>query len=1593
MNPLMLPIQRPVAIAMFFLGVVLLGVIAWYRLPVELFPNLEGDQLRVQFHRPGSDPEVVEREILLPMQARVSALSDINETFAEIRGPGGYYMIKLEPGAELKVRELELQRIISDIQKEQPLGTQMFLQPSGTGSFSSFAMMVNVTGDTEDKDALFDVVEQLVAPRFASVPGVSQATVTGGAGRQVIVTVDPARATALGVTTDAVSQAVRKNVGRLRYVGKLEDESGRVGVVLDGRPGGLHALGDIRIQPDRPVLLRHVAEVEFGVGLRERLFRVNGQPAVGLAIFQEQGTNLVRLGRLLRERVAEVRLELQNQGLDLVIGTDAAESIEEQIDRLSTLGATGFGIALIVLFFFLRQWRAVAVVAIAVPISLMAALGLLYLSGQSLNLVTLFGLALAIGLVVDNSVVVFEAVQRHLERGTPVEAAVELGLKRTVRAILAASATTAVVFLPLVLVEFEQQMIRELSQVLALSILLPLAGSVLVAVGLVPLLAHRLSAPAARRRLAAMKERRRERGGLLPPDQARMLFTAIVRGALRHPPGWITGTIVAMFLTLVIALPWVLVNSEGAEAENADSVQLAIQFPNRGSVARASVSMAKLEQAVLDLPGVENVEVMIEEEQGQITVQLVDLEIRPPGFRAQKVRDVIRGEARKIEGLEVLRPGEEERGNKVAGGGEGGGGFGGGPPEIVLSGPDSAQLERLASLVQAQLESMAFVESAWMSVRPGMEEFWVQPDHRVFESMGLTFDSVLPMLRLAGREGQRMQTGFVLGNGRELPVVVARKDARLENVGRRDLTRVRVPTAVGVVPIATLATMTRMPAPQVIAHHNGRREIAVRYRLSSDIPETGPTRLAIEDEIAATMRSIPRPGGTALETPDKAENTDLLRQILVPAILLLFLVLAMTFESLSLPVLVLLSLPLTLLGATWALALAGMSLGQMAILGALTLVGLTVNPAILLTDRMQQLVREANFSTGAAALMAVRERTRPVLMTTATTVAGLWPLSIATGRENEIWPPFATIVIGGLITSALLTLLMMPVGFILLRRIDDLFARVGPWLVLAWLGGCAAVMSALIFTDVLISIVWQFAVGLLVAGFSLAIIVMLFRPREIDEPDCSDGPPRLEVRHLHKTYGAPGPLRAAMLAPGHFARKVLERGVSPFHRGDATDRLIPLALGVIGVIYVSLQVSSIFWTLLFAIVTGLLLGRFAIEVKRARGFFDETGAVLSGGPENWVANAAPWLALALATYLVVVAPVITGWVPAPALILPALVALVMAVLIAMRANARKQASGVIPGRMASGSWRAVRNLWRAASARIAGFDLPVVPIEALARVSFTVERGMVGILGPNGAGKTTLLRQLAGVLDPSRGVIRYGGVPMRKIQRHLARWVGYLPQDSGLPGNMSPREYLTWYAALYDVEPAIREDRVDDLLDEVGLEEKSDDRIKALSGGMRQRVAVARTLLRLPPVIIVDEPTIGLDPRERIRFRNLLSRLARDRIVLMSTHVVEDVAVACERVLVIARGGLIYDGATDALAEFASGSVWELRRPATDVLELPAGAVHVEEKPAADGTIVHRILAANAPAADAAAVDASLEDGYMWLLEQEKTGSRVSTAT
>ena len=652
-----------------------------------------------------------------------------------------------------------------------------------------------------------------------------------------------------------------------------------------------------------------------------------------------------------------------------------------------------------------------------------------------------------------------------------------------------------------------------------------------------------------------------------------------------------------------------------------------------------------------------------------------------------------------------------------------------------------------------------------------------------------------------------------------------------------------------------------------------------------------------------------------------------------------------------------------------------------AVVGAVVLVGLAINPAILIVDRMQHRVRNG-WSAGAAALASVRERTRPVLMTAATTIAALWPLALSRGVANETWPPFATVIIGGILTAALLTLLVIPVCYLFFQRLDQLFGRVGPWLVVGLLAATIGSTTWLYQTETVESLFRLFITFWLILAALLVIIVLAFRRPELAEPETAGGPPVLDVRNLKKVYGMPGPIRQAIRAPRDFADRVRREGGSVTHSEfdwrDAMGRFGPYLILTAAPLLLSSQVQGTGWKLILWLLAAAFLARLGTEVRRARRPAEDDAR--PGRLEAAFRALLPWGVLAAFVGWMIVMPRLEGREPQVVLLLPILAGVLILVGQLIRHSAVRQQRGQIGERATSGPFRHPRTLLRRLARRIGGFDLPIEPVLALTQVTFRVERGMVGILGPNGAGKTTLLRQLAGILDPTRGVINLGGVRLTKIQRVLARWVGYLPQDAGLPGGLSPREYLGYFAALYELPVEIRRERVEGLLTEVGLAEKAGDKIKTLSGGMRQRVAVARTLLRLPSVIIVDEPTVGLDPRERIRFRNLLGRLARDRIVLFSTHVVEDVAVACDRVLVLSTGRLVFDGAPSDLASAAQGKVWECRFAPDEPFELPDGAILAEETPTLDGGNVRRILADVAPADDATPLEAQLQDGYLWLI-------------
>jgi ABC-type multidrug transport system ATPase subunit len=316
-----------------------------------------------------------------------------------------------------------------------------------------------------------------------------------------------------------------------------------------------------------------------------------------------------------------------------------------------------------------------------------------------------------------------------------------------------------------------------------------------------------------------------------------------------------------------------------------------------------------------------------------------------------------------------------------------------------------------------------------------------------------------------------------------------------------------------------------------------------------------------------------------------------------------------------------------------------------------------------------------------------------------------------------------------------------------------------------------------------------------------------------------------------------------------------------------------------------------------------------------------------------------------------------------------------------RRSARTAAAGAGNRDGDGGLVARVGSAWRQICLTVFGSDLPREQVQALATTSFAAKQGMIGILGPNGAGKTTLLRLLAAVLDPTAGAVHYSGRLRRRVGDYVSRWVGYLPQEFGLPDHLTAQEYLDYFAILYEVGDAReRRARVDTLLAEVGLGERKHEKIGGYSGGMRQRVAVARTLLRQPPIIIVDEPTVGLDPRERIRFRNLLAKLAEGRVVLFSTHVVEDVAVSCQRVIVMRKGSIVYDGQPAELAALAEGKTWELRLAAGEQPSLPKDSKVVDQVPEAGGGARLRVLCASQPHAAARPIAPLIEDGYLKLV-------------
>lgn len=1536
-------IQRPYTVLMLVLAMTVLGLFAVSKIHVELVPGLQGEQLYVSFSRPDATPELLEREILLPLERRVQQIGGISRTEGEIRGQNGTLQLTFAYGQYHVGKELELQQAVAELGRLQPKGSRIEVSGQDLSAMSRFVMSIRVLG-AQDVVHLRQLAEQQLQARLAGIAGVSRVFVSGGRSQQVQIDIDIARAAAAGISAADIRYRLQQALPGRMIVGNTSLLNRRLDVQIDGSARSLSALQQIPLAPD--LQLQHVADVRLADAPQKTVYRINGKEAVGLLIFQQDNANLVQLGEALRQRIALLNQQYQPYGVELVTGFDAAQKVTAVLSKLQALALGGILIALLVLYLFMREMNAVLVVLITVPLSLLGAISLLYLCGYSLNVITLFGLTIGVGMLVDNSIVVYEAVQRCIDQGEAPHQAAATGLRRTFRAILAASLTNAVVFVPLIYFT-EDALQRALLEIVALSILLPLLASLLIAVTVVPLLTHQLALW------------RRNRAKRQQTDQTPWLFIALLKMSLRRPLLWGMSLLGLVLLTLLFVLPLLLLKTTNLADAGAAELKVDMEFSSGHSLLTVGTTLERLEQRVMQLSGIQRVETSFDEQQATLTIFLrKDRTAQDVSIGA--VRQILHEQIKALDHVQLKQEQSQQLEQQLQGMQI---------QQIAVSGPDIGQLYQIAQNIREQLIALPQISTVSVSSSLQGDTLSVGLRRNAQFNYALFPETVLAALNYTGREGLLLHTTLASGSGYQLPVVVTDKITAATTLEQR-FQSYRLQAGAQQIPLQELTESQRESPAPLITHRNGQREILLTYQFADAVAASGPERDALQTRIQQQANSVYKAPGYALEFLETQLPADKFRLYFLPAVLLLFVVLAVTFESILMPWLVLLAVPLSLLGGLWALLLGGYGLDLMAMLGAVVLLGLAVNPAILLVDYMQQKRVKNQISPAVAAMLAVRERTRPVLMTAATTAAGLWPMALSHGQQDELWPAFATVLIGGVLSVTALTLLVIPVGYVLLCQLEQRMAAVNRRLLWAWLSGNLLCLLGLTLAGILQQFHWQLVCSIIMASGSFYLLQRYTLSAPL--PQVPDSGITLQARYLRKIYHSAGSLSRI------WHRTSQENTTQRPH--DGWSQVLTWLLLAAGPLYLVDAVQSRFWSICWAFLGAHWLAKALWCIY----------CTVHSSPRPFRQSALLWLSPWLVWVWTGLNALAVGEQElATVLSQSCLLSIIIMVLQLARRRALQLAAAVTPTVAEARRFVLLQQIWDQFCHHVVGVDLPRRPFTALSGLNFTAQTGLIGILGPNGAGKSTFLRLMAAVLTPSSGTLWYGGIVQKNWGRQLADLIGYLPQDFGLYGQLTIREYLNYFALLYRIGDAgERAERVDYLLAEVGLADRQHLAISALSGGMQRRVGVARALLRLPPVVIVDEPTVGLDPYERIKFRNLLSQLSKQRIVLFSTHVIEDVEVSCDRVLVLKQGRLLYDGSPQALAHVADGKVWLLRVPEAEVAAIARRFKIVSQVQEGLELVRLRLLAPHAPSVLAEPEIASLEDGYLQLFREDTSDAK-----
>ncbi|MFH1570311.1 MAG: efflux RND transporter permease subunit [Gemmatimonadota bacterium] len=1557
-------IRRPVLVSMLLIGACLLGAVSYERLAVELIPAAELPLLIVQVQSiRDADPQYVERQAVIPLESAIAELEGIEriETYVEQRRATLFvYYTRWD---EQKYAFLKLQQRVAAVRPQLGAEFVAMVYKIDTEQLSSEFMSLQARG-LGSLDQIRHVVDARVVPELENVDGMANVAVYGGRAQSVEVRLDEEALRSHDLTLAAVSASLAQAARPRQYLGQVEEGRQRLFVNLVSDFRSLGQIEETIVRPQGPLRLGQIATVIDGGARRQSIARVNGMEAVSIALMSDRQANLLDLSRATRQLVADLNGQLAADGVELVIQDDDAEAIEKNIGDIKSLAAVGGLLAVAVLWVFLRDLPLVAIVAAAIPVSVLVAMNLFYALGISLNTLSLVGLSVAVGMLLDNSIVVLESIYRQLRRGRPAHDAVVSGVAEVWRAVLAATLTTVCVFLPFLF--SGNLLVRILGRQVGIAIISTLSVSLAVALLLIPVFAYRL-----------VRQRRGDPMGRLTVVSQRQrtvqVYTLLLKSCMRFPARTVALAAVAFFASLLVSL---VVSINSPQEVELTTFNLYAALPSGTSLELADDLARQMDGRVAEIAELAERRADISEDVVAWTFELQE------GYREIARRDLatIKGDI-----FDRLRPAfprvsfswDQPRTDARYGGGQGGQGPSGGrafqrllgigsaDERVVVRGSDLGLLQTIVEDLRYNLDRLPGVARSSSGVRSGQPQVDLRLDRGAASHFGVTPEAV--GAALSGFQPEVSSSARLKRGVDEVEVVL--KSTGYEERRVEDLRQLRV-TAVGggSVPLLQLAELVFTEGYAGFSRVNQEKEVEVSYQFG---PEITQSKALLDEARAAVDRladGLALPPGVSIEVVHDETDYSEFYFLIAASVVLIYMILTSVFESLVAPLAMMVTLPLATIGALWGLILTGNSIfNANALVGFLILLGVVVNNGIMLIDYARLLQRQG-CRLGRALLAAGQVRVRPILITVLTTVLAMLPLAM--GRAEyvaRIGAPFAIAVIGGLAAGTLFTLVLVPTVYFGLTAATA-WVRGLSWP--AQLGQVTALAGgfALVYFGVE-STFWQFADGTALLGLVPALTWFVQTSLRHSRADLipAGAPLHLSIRNAVKVYDEPSRFARQWRRGERQAEHRPEEGGAAGRRRAALAWRLPVLAFHGYFVYAYLQGG--FWT----VVLSMAFCVHALSLARPW---------LPAGP-GW-RRRAPRLLYGLAYWLLPAAHL--AWYQWRWHLwgLTASLGAAWYLGAAVHRGARRLYLGQVNVDAIGGRLRRSRRAFY----RLVG-AIPVIgkrrrPFTALRQVSLEIGSGMFGLIGPNGAGKTTLMRLICGVLEQSLGKVWINGIDLSASREELQGLIGYLPQEFGSYEGMTARRFLDYQALLkgqWDADR--RREVVDRALRSVHLVDSADRRIGGFSGGMKQRVGIAQTLLHLPRILVVDEPTAGLDPRERIRFRNLLSELARDRVVIFSTHIIEDISSSCNRLAVLGGGEVRFCGSPSEMVAMTRGVVWQVEVDEEGFEEIRRRARIVHHLRDGDRIRV-RLLAAERPLAEARPVVPTLEDAYLWLLEKER---------